>query len=150
MRSVEIEAVCAALATPGARVAVVGAAGSGRTWTTQQVTLRLRTAGVAVRTVSGSPAESGLAYAGVHQLVLGVLDELDDDFPTGLRHALLAALARVEANPRGAAMLLADLVGMRSADGVLASAHALAIAFRDAGRPFGGAFSAESRPAPAP
>ena len=50
--------------------------------------------------------------------------------------AMLAALGRVEANPRGAALLLADLLGVRSADGVLASAHILAQAFRDAGRPF--------------
>ncbi|KQT32968.1 hypothetical protein ASG29_11675 [Sphingomonas sp. Leaf412] len=49
--------------------------------------------------------------------------------------ALLTILARVEANPAQAALLLGDLIGQRRVDGVLASAAAVAMAFADEGRP---------------
>jgi hypothetical protein len=51
--------------------------------------------------------------------------------------ALLTILARVERSPQVASYLLADLLGVRRIDGVLASAAAVATAFADAGRPIG-------------
>jgi hypothetical protein len=50
---------------------------------------------------------------------------------------LVTILARCETQPDSAAMLLGDLLGVRRADGVLASATAVAAAFADAGRPIG-------------
>jgi hypothetical protein len=49
--------------------------------------------------------------------------------------ALLTVLARVETHPAAALLLLADLLGTRRVDGVLASAAAVALAFADEGRP---------------
>ena len=49
--------------------------------------------------------------------------------------AMLTVLARVETAPDAARLLLADLLGVRRADGVLASAAAVAMAFADEGRP---------------
>jgi hypothetical protein len=49
--------------------------------------------------------------------------------------ALLSILARVETQPDTARFLLADLLGTRRVDGVLASVAAVAAAFADAGRP---------------
>jgi hypothetical protein len=54
---------------------------------------------------------------------------------TGAEAALLTVLARVETQPRSAHVLLADLLGTRGVDGVLASAAAVAAAFADAGQP---------------
>jgi hypothetical protein len=54
---------------------------------------------------------------------------------TAAEDALLTALARAETRPDSAALLLADLLGVRRADGVLASATAVAAAFADEGRP---------------
>ncbi len=54
---------------------------------------------------------------------------------TGAEAALIAVLARVEAQPRSAMHLLADLLGIRAVDGVLASAAAVAAAFADLGLP---------------
>lgn len=54
---------------------------------------------------------------------------------TAAENALLTALARVETAPATAHFLLADLLGIRRPDGVLASAAAVAVAFADAGRP---------------
>ena len=51
---------------------------------------------------------------------------------------LLAVIGQVETTPDKAALLLSDLLGLRRADGVLASAAALAAAFADEGRPIGG------------
>ncbi|AOH84808.1 hypothetical protein AWL63_13400 [Sphingomonas panacis] len=51
--------------------------------------------------------------------------------------AMLTVLARVEREPAAAALLLADLLGMRCVDGVLASTTAVAAAFADAGHPIG-------------
>lgn len=51
--------------------------------------------------------------------------------------AMLTVLARIEREPAVAALLLADLLGMRRVDGLLASAHAVAAAFADAARPIG-------------
>ena len=48
---------------------------------------------------------------------------------------LLTVLARTETAPETAHFLLADLLGLRHADGVLASATAVTQAFADAGRP---------------
>lgn len=48
---------------------------------------------------------------------------------------LLAVMARAEANPAAAATLLADLLGTRSADGILPTAQALAAAFADLALP---------------
>lgn len=49
--------------------------------------------------------------------------------------ALLTVLGRVEVAPETARLLLADLIGLRRPDGVLASAAAVAMAFADEGRP---------------
>lgn len=49
--------------------------------------------------------------------------------------AIVTVLARAETAPESARLLLADLLGLRRIDGVLASAMAVAIAFADAGRP---------------
>ena len=48
---------------------------------------------------------------------------------------LLDAVARANSHPDKARMLLADLLGVRNADGVLATASALGSAFADAGLP---------------
>ncbi|OJU20014.1 MULTISPECIES: DUF6628 family protein [unclassified Sphingomonas] len=50
---------------------------------------------------------------------------------------LLAAIGQVDTTPDKAALLLSDLLGLRRADGVLASVAALAAAFADEGRPIG-------------
>lgn len=52
--------------------------------------------------------------------------------------AMLAILGRVETQPEGARLLMADLLGIRHVDGVLASAAAAAVAFADEGRPITG------------
>jgi hypothetical protein len=49
--------------------------------------------------------------------------------------ALLTVLARAETRPDKALLLLSDLLGVRRADGVLASAAAVAAACADEGRP---------------
>ncbi|MFL0413829.1 DUF6628 family protein [uncultured Sphingomonas sp.] len=49
--------------------------------------------------------------------------------------ALLTVLARVECYSETSRLLLADLLGIRNVDGVLASAAAVAAAFADEGRP---------------
>lgn len=54
---------------------------------------------------------------------------------TSAEAAMLTVLARVETAPETARLLLADLLGLRRIDGVLASAAAVATAFADAGRP---------------
>ena len=54
---------------------------------------------------------------------------------TAAESAVLTVLARAETAPEMARLLLADLLGVRRIDGVLASATALAAAFADAGRP---------------
>ncbi len=56
---------------------------------------------------------------------------------TAAEHAFLTVLTRAETEPAVAAILLADLLGHRRVDGVLASAMAVAIAFADNGRPIG-------------
>lgn len=48
---------------------------------------------------------------------------------------LLTVLARVECAPETARLLMADLLGQRRVDGVLASAAAVAATFADEGRP---------------
>lgn len=57
---------------------------------------------------------------------------------TPAEQALLASIARVERAPATAHLLLADLLGLRRVDGVLASAAAVAACFADEGRPVGG------------
>jgi hypothetical protein len=54
---------------------------------------------------------------------------------TGAEAALLAVIARAEHQPESARVLLADLLGSRQVDGVLATAAAVAAAFADAGQP---------------
>jgi hypothetical protein len=54
---------------------------------------------------------------------------------TAAEAALLTILSRAETAPDSARLLLADLLGSRRSDGVLASATAVAQAFADAGRP---------------
>lgn len=54
---------------------------------------------------------------------------------TAAESAILTILTRSEAAPETARLLLADLLGTRRVDGVLASATAVASAFADAGRP---------------
>lgn len=57
---------------------------------------------------------------------------------TAAEAALLTVLARAETRPDSAMLLLADLLGVRRVDGVLASATAVAAAFADQGRPIVG------------
>lgn len=54
---------------------------------------------------------------------------------TPAEEAMVTVLARAETAPESARLLLADLLGLRRIDGVLASAAAVAMAFADAGRP---------------
>lgn len=54
---------------------------------------------------------------------------------TSAERAMLTVLARVETAPDAAALLLADLLGVRRVDAVLASVAAVAAAFADDGRP---------------
>jgi hypothetical protein len=54
---------------------------------------------------------------------------------TPAESAMLSILARVETTPDVANYLMADLLGVRRVDGVLASAAAVAAAFADEGRP---------------
>ena len=54
---------------------------------------------------------------------------------TPAEHAVLTVLNRAETAPGSARVLLADLLGIRHADGVFASVAAVATAFADAGRP---------------
>lgn len=56
---------------------------------------------------------------------------------TGAEAALLEVLGRVRTNPQSAAVLLADMLGIRDATGVLVTAHALANAFADLALPLG-------------
>jgi hypothetical protein len=51
--------------------------------------------------------------------------------------ALLQVVARVGTNPQGAHTLLADVLGVRDATGILPTAHALANAFADLALPLG-------------
>lgn len=52
--------------------------------------------------------------------------------------ALLDVLGRARTNPDAAGLLLGDLLGIRDAGGILATAHALANAFADMGLPLEG------------
>ena len=52
---------------------------------------------------------------------------------TGAESALLQILARVRTQPQVSAVLLADMLGVRDATGVLITAHALANSFADMG-----------------
>ncbi|WP_404339083.1 DUF6628 family protein [Sphingomonas sp. MMS12-HWE2-04] len=54
---------------------------------------------------------------------------------TGAELALLDAMARVRLNPASATMLFADLLGIRDASSVAATAQALAYAFADMALP---------------
>lgn len=54
---------------------------------------------------------------------------------TAAESALLTALGRCEAEPRVAEKLLADMLGIRDAHGVLAVVQTLAFTFRDMGLP---------------
>lgn len=54
---------------------------------------------------------------------------------THAERALMHVLARVELYPDNARVLLADLLGIRRVDGILASAAVVAAAFADEGRP---------------
>lgn len=54
---------------------------------------------------------------------------------TGQEAVLLTVLARIRSQPANAGMLLADLLGVRDASGVAATAHALANAFADLALP---------------
>lgn len=54
---------------------------------------------------------------------------------TASEAALLAVLGKVRGNAPAASMLLADLLGVRDATGVLVTAHALANAFADLALP---------------
>jgi hypothetical protein len=54
---------------------------------------------------------------------------------TQAEHALLTILARAERHPESARLLLADLLGVRRVDAVLATAATVAGAFADIGHP---------------
>jgi hypothetical protein len=49
--------------------------------------------------------------------------------------ALVEIVGSVETHPERAELLLRDLMGVRHAGGLVATAHLLALAFRDGGRP---------------
>ncbi len=49
--------------------------------------------------------------------------------------ALVDVLGSVETHPERAELLLRDLLGVRHAGGLVATAHLLSLAFRDGGRP---------------
>ncbi|WHU03911.1 DUF6628 family protein [Sphingomonas sp. NIBR02145] len=55
---------------------------------------------------------------------------------TGAEAALLQVLGRVRTHPQLSAVLLADMLGVRDATGVLITAHALANSFADMGLAF--------------
>ncbi|MFA5966632.1 MAG: DUF6628 family protein [Sphingomonas sp.] len=57
---------------------------------------------------------------------------------THAEHAALTILARAETAPGTARLLLADLLGIRHADGVFASVMAVSAAFADGGQPIAG------------
>jgi hypothetical protein len=54
---------------------------------------------------------------------------------TGGEAALLEVIGSVETQPERADLLLRDLLGVRHAGGTAATAHLLALAFREGGRP---------------
>lgn len=54
---------------------------------------------------------------------------------TGAEATLIEALRGIEGNPRRAGLLLADLIGVRDADGIAATAHCVVRAFADLGLP---------------
>lgn len=56
---------------------------------------------------------------------------------TGAEATLLDIVGRVRQHPESAGVLLADLLGVRDATGVLVTAHALANAFDDMALPIG-------------
>lgn len=56
---------------------------------------------------------------------------------THAEQAVLTIVARAEASPATARLLLSDLIGVRQPDGVMASITVVAQAFADAGRPVG-------------
>ena len=56
---------------------------------------------------------------------------------TGAEAALLEVIGRVRTSPGTSAVLLADMLGVRDATGVLITAHALANAFADLALPLG-------------
>ncbi len=56
---------------------------------------------------------------------------------TAAETALVTVLARNERDPETARLLMADLLGHRAVDGVLAAAAAVGASFADAGRPIG-------------
>jgi hypothetical protein len=56
---------------------------------------------------------------------------------TGAEATLLAVLGRARTNPRASRMLLRDLLGIRDASGVFATARVLANSFADLGLPLG-------------
>lgn len=56
---------------------------------------------------------------------------------TAAESALIAGLAGAETAPERTHLLIADLLGVRRVDGVVASLAAVAAAFADAGRPLG-------------
>lgn len=56
---------------------------------------------------------------------------------TGAEAALLEVIGRVRTNPQSAALLLADMLSVRDATGVLVTAHALSNAFADLALPIG-------------
>jgi hypothetical protein len=56
---------------------------------------------------------------------------------TASEAALLQVVSRVGANPHAAHMLLADVLGVRDASGILPTAHALSNAFSDMALPLG-------------
>jgi hypothetical protein len=54
---------------------------------------------------------------------------------TAAEAALVTVLSRIETQPEASRLLMADLLGIRRVDGVLASAAAVSAAFADDGRP---------------
>jgi hypothetical protein len=54
---------------------------------------------------------------------------------TASEATLVGALGKVRTNPQAAALLLADLIGVRDATGLLPTAHALAQSFADLALP---------------
>ncbi|CAM5521605.1 AAA family ATPase (plasmid) [Streptomyces viridifaciens] len=88
-RAIIAEALSPRSASPA--VLLLGEAGVGKTLLLDTVVEEAEHAGSRVLRVRGSVAESELAFAGLHQLLLPVLDGAADDLPARQRAALLGA-----------------------------------------------------------
>ncbi|MGW2341406.1 ATP-binding protein [Streptomyces sp. NPDC001661] len=98
VRDAELRTLLAAVRPPGAKdalVTVVGAPGSGKTTLLEAVADRFAADGGRVLRARGSRSESGLSYAGLHQLLRPVPADVET-LPRRQREALHAAFGLAE------------------------------------------------------